>query len=217
MSKITIDIVSDVICPWCYLGKKRLEEALRLVPDIEAEVRWHPFMLDPALPPQGADRTIYMREKFPDQEQLHQVHLHLTEAGKQVGLDYAFDKIRRTPNTMDAHRLIAWAGQAGKQDAMVEELFRRYWVDGEDIGNHGVLTEAAQAAGMDGHAVHARLHHDTGIDHIHEQIEFARSIGVTGVPTYILAGQYGISGAQEPEALAQAIREISEKASPESA
>lgn len=217
MNTITIDIVSDVVCPWCYLGKKRLEAALKLVPEIQAEVRWHPFMLDASIPPQGLDRAEYMKAKFPDDDQLQQVHLHLAEAGKEVGLNYQFDKIRKSPNTMDAHRLIRWAAEAGLQDAMVEELFRRYWVDGEDIGNHGVLTRAAEAAGLDGHAVHARLHHDDGVREVAEQIDMAQRIGVTSVPTFIVAGQYGIAGAQDPQVLANALKEISQKASPASA
>ena len=208
---LTIDVVSDVICPWCYLGKKRLEKALSLVPELETQVRWHPFLLDPGLPPEGKDRKQYMEEKFPDTERIHQVHLHLTEAGKEVGLAYNFDAITRTPNTLDAHRLIAWAGPAGKQNEMVEELFRRYWVEGQDISDHHVLTEAAMAVGMDGHAIHHQLHHDDSIDFVMGSVEHARQIGVEGVPTFIIAGQYGISGAQDPETLAKALKDIAEK------
>ncbi len=211
MTKLTIDIVSDVICPWCYLGKKRLEAALKLIPELEVEIQWHPFLLDPHLPPEGADRDSYMKERFPDQDQLQQVQLHLSEAGKAEGLHFAFDKVTRTPNSMDAHRLIAYAGGKGLQSELVEELFRRYWVEGEDISNHGVLTQAAEAAGLDGYIAHALLHKDEGLDHVREKIAFAQKIGVTSVPTFIFAGQYGVAGAQEPEALAQAIREIVEK------
>jgi predicted DsbA family dithiol-disulfide isomerase len=217
MSVLTIDVVSDVICPWCYLGKRRLEQALALVPEIKTQVRWHPFMLDPTIPAQGVDRAEYMRAKFDDEDRLQQIHLHLKSAGAESGLDYQFDKITRTPNTMDAHRLIRWAGEADLQGEMVEELFRRYWIDGEDIGNHGILTMAAIAVGMDGDATHARLHHDDGIAEVREEVEMAQKIGVTGVPTYIIAGQYGISGAQDPAELARAMREIYEKAESQAA
>ena len=144
-----IEVVSDVICPWCFLGKRRLDKALALVPEISTEVIWRPFFLDPSIPAEGLSREKYMKDKFGNRD-LKAMHKPLEEAGAKDGVPYEFDKITRTPNTLDAHRLIRWAKQAGKQEALVEALFLAYWRDGKDVGDHKVLVEAGTVVGMDG-------------------------------------------------------------------
>ncbi len=210
-SPLKIEVVSDVICPWCFLGKRRLDKALALIPEISAEVIWRPFFLDPSIPPEGLGREAYMKGKFGDRD-LKALHKPLEEAGARDGVPYQFDKIKRTPNTLDAHRLIRWAAQAGKQAAMVEALFLAYWRDGKDVGDHAVLGEAATTAGMDGKEIMILLGQDTGKRAVMEEVEKAYQLGVQGVPTFIINDRYGISGAQEPAALADTIRQVATKA-----
>lgn len=201
---VQIDIVSDAVCPWCYIGKRHLEAALGELPDVAATIQWRPYQLDPTIPPGGLDRRAYMARKF-GEDRLPEIHARLVEAGKAAGLDFAFERIERSPNTLDAHRLIRWAWSAGKQDAVVEGLFRAFFVDGEDIGDREVLATRAAAAGMDREIVAQLLSEDADIDTVRGEIEQARSLGVTGVPFFILNGRIGISGAQPPDALARAI------------
>jgi predicted DsbA family dithiol-disulfide isomerase len=208
---VKIDVISDVICPWCFLGKRRLDKALALVPEIEAEVVYRPFFLDPTIPPTGLSRAEYMRAKFGDRD-LKQLHKPLEEAGARDGVPYAFDKITRTPNTLNAHRLIRWALQAGKQPAVVEALFVAYWRDGKDVGAIDVLAEIATACGLDGAEVMRLLSMPTDAKDVMEEVQQAYQLGVQGVPTFIIDQRYGISGAQEAEALAEAIRQVAAKA-----
>ncbi len=137
---LTIDVVSDVVCPWCYLGKRRLERALDLVPATPVVIRWRPFQLDASVPPEGMDRQEYMRGKFGDLSRIDAAHERLAAFGKAEGIDYRFDEIRRAPNTIDAHRLVRWT-PVELQEAIVETLFRAYFTEGRDIGNHAVLAE----------------------------------------------------------------------------
>lgn len=203
--KITIDIVSDVICPWCFLGKRRLDKALANVADIDVTIRWHPFMLDASLPPEGMDRTDYLTRKFV-RERLATLHDPLAAAGKAEGLPYRFDLITRTPNTLDAHRVIRWAAEAGKQHDMAERLFSAYWIEGRDIGDRTVLKEEAARLGLDAEEIGRRLENGTDSEAVMADIRQAYEIGINGVPTFILAQRYGVSGAQEPALLEQAIR-----------
>lgn len=207
---IKIDVVSDVICPWCFLGKRRLDKALASIPEIPAEVTFRPFFLDPTIPVDGLSREKYMRDKFGDRD-LNAMHQPLVEAGKKDGVPYEFEKITRTPNTTDAHRLIRWAHQAGKQPAVVDALFMAYWYDGRDVGDIAVLVDIAKACGMDGAEVEKLLKSNTDAKEVLEEVQNAYQIGVQGVPTFIINQRYGISGAQEAEALAQAIKQISEQ------
>jgi len=202
-----IEVVSDVICPWCFLGKRRLDKALALLPEVKAEVIYRPFFLDPSIPPEGLDRHKYMADKF-GQARLATLHKPLEEAGAKDGVPYHFDKITRTPNTLDAHRLIRWAQQAGKQAEVVEALFCAYWRDGKDVGNFTVLVEIAQACGMDGAEVARLLPTDTDRVSVMDEVQKAYSLGVQGVPTFIIDQKYGISGAQEVEQLASSIRQV---------
>lgn len=204
---ITIDVVSDVICPWCFLGKRRLDKAVAGVEGIETEIRWRPFQLDPTVPKGGIPRRDYMRRKFGSDERIAELHVPLKRAGDTDGIAYAFDKITVTPNTLDAHRLIRWAQEAGRQDAMVERLFELYWLEGQDIGDASVLTKAAVDVGMDGPLVAQLLGTEADLDPVIDEINQAQRMGVSGVPTFIIAGRFAVSGAREPEVLRRAIYE----------
>ena len=210
MPPIVIDVVSDVVCPWCYVGKRRLEAALRAAGEVE--VRWRPFQLDATIPAQGLDRQAYMRAKFGDGPRLAEAHARLKTLGEEVGVAFDFAAIRRSPNTLDAHRLIRFAGEAGAADAVVERLFSDYFVHGRDIGDRAVLIEAARACGLDGDAVAARLASGEGSDEVRAEIETAQRDGVQGVPFFIFASKYAVSGAQSEEVLAQAIARAREDA-----
>jgi predicted DsbA family dithiol-disulfide isomerase len=205
---LTVDVVSDVVCPWCYLGKYRLEAAAKLVPEIPLQIRWNPFQLDPTIPPEGIPRADYVRRKFGGPDALDRPHAHLTKAGAEAGIPYAFDKITRSPNTIDAHRVIRWAAEAGRQDEMVERLFRLYFVEGADVGDHAVLAKAAAGVGMDDASVAADLLTDRDRDAVQAEINAASAAGVTGVPCFILDGQSAVMGAQSHELLASAIRQV---------
>jgi predicted DsbA family dithiol-disulfide isomerase len=206
-----IEVISDVICPWCFLGKRRLDKALSLVPDVKADVTFRPFFLDPSIPPEGLSREGYIKSKFGDRD-LKALHQPLVGAGARDGVPYHFDKITRTPNTLNAHRLIRWALQAGKQPQVVEALFCAYWRDGKDVGAIDVLAEIASTCGMDGKEVLRLLSMPTDAKEVMEEVQKAYELGVQGVPTFIIDQRYGISGAQEAEALADAIRQVAVKA-----
>jgi len=206
-----IEVISDVICPWCFLGKRRLDKALTLVPEVTPAVTFRPFFLDPSIPPQGLSRAEYMKSKFGDRD-LKALHQPLVDAGARDGVPYHFDKITRTPNTLNAHRLIRWALQAGKQPQVVEALFCAYWRDGKDVGAIDVLAEIASTCGMDGQEVLRLLSVPTDAKEVMEEVQKAYELGVQGVPTFIIDQRYGISGAQEAEALADAIRQVAAKA-----
>jgi predicted DsbA family dithiol-disulfide isomerase len=196
-----IDVVSDVVCPWCYVGKRRLERALAATDG--TQVRWRPYQLDPTLPAQGRDRAAYMAAKFPDASRLAAVHDRLTALGEEVGIAFDFEAIRRAPNTLDAHRLIRFAMQAGVGDGMVERLFSDYFERGRDIGDRKILAEAGRACGLDD--VEARLASQEGAAEVEGEIEQARRLGVEGVPFFIFAGKLAVSGAQSADVFAQAI------------
>jgi predicted DsbA family dithiol-disulfide isomerase len=201
---LTIDIVSDVVCPWCYLGEKRLEAALADETG-SVTVRWRPYQLDPTIPEGGLDRTAYMEKKFGKTGRLKSAHDNLTRLGAEVGLPFAFDKIERSPNTLDAHRLIRWAASAGVQAEVVDRLFKAYFVEGRDIGDRGVLIEIASECGLNASLVEKLLADGADADLVRQEIEQAQAMGVSGVPFFILGGRLGVPGAQEPSVLRQAI------------
>jgi predicted DsbA family dithiol-disulfide isomerase len=202
---MTIDVVSDAVCPWCFVGKRRLEAALASAGEPEIVVRWRPFQLDPTIPPEGLERRAYMRAKFRDESRIAEAHARLKALGAEVGIAFDFDAIERAPNTLDAHRLILWAGESGAQDALVERLFSAFFEHGRDIGDRAVLTEIAAACGMDAAEVEARFHGDDDIDAVRAQIAEAQDIGVNGVPFFIFASRLGVSGAQSADVLARAM------------
>lgn len=202
---ITVDVVADVVCPWCYLGWRRVKNALAARPDLEPILIWRPYQLDPSLPEQGVDRAAYMAGKFKDPLRLKAVHKALEEAGAEEGITFAFERIALSPNTSAAHRLIRWARGAGVQDAVVEALFTAYFEEGRDIGDPVVLGQIAKAAGMDDLAVLQLLADGADSDTIAQQHAMAVQGGVTGVPVAIFAGKVAVVGAETPENLQKAI------------
>ncbi len=200
---LAIDVVSDVICPWCFLGKRRLDKAIAMVPEAEVQVRWHPFFLDPTIPAEGIGRREYLAGKF-GEARLKTLHDPLIEAGAKDGVPYEFERIIRTPNTLNAHRLIFWAAAVGKQQEVVENLFMAYWNQGEDIGDINTLAKIAETSGL------KRVKHDLSTDkdklEIFAEVQQAKSMDIQGVPTFILAQKFGVSGAQSHELLADGIR-----------
>lgn len=202
---ITIDVVSDVMCPWCYIGKRRLEKARAVHPDIPVDVVWRPFQLDPTIPDNGMDRRVYLERKFGSPANVERVYAPVVAAGGAEGISFAFDGIRRAPNTLDAHRLIGWAKTAGLQDEMVERLFRLYFVEGGDLCDKVALADAAAAIGMERPVVERLLASDADVAEVQREIDAARRIGITGVPTFIIDSRYAVVGAQEPGVIAGAI------------
>lgn len=207
MKTIAIDVISDVICPWCFLGKRRLDKAIALLDGIKTEVNWRPFFLDPSIPKDGMSRKSYLENKF-GTERLKTLHDPILAAAKEDGVPYAFDRITRTPNTMDAHRLIRWSHVGGKQHEVSERLFMAYFNLGLDIGDRTVLAKIASEAGMDQADVSAKLDSEADVDAVNAEVERAYRMGVTGVPCFIFAQRQGLMGAQPAEQLATAIRAL---------
>lgn len=208
---VTVDVVSDVCCPWCYLGKRRLDRAIEQMPDVDVVVSWRPYQLDPTIPPEGLDRTAYMKAKFGDTGQIDAIHDRLSAFGAAEGIDYDFGAIKVASNSLNAHRLIRWAAEEGLQSEMKERLLAAFWTEGDDIGNTDVLVEAATAVGLDGAKVRARLATDEDRDAVTAEIAHFQRMGVRGVPTFILERKYAISGAQEVTTLVEALRDVAEE------
>ena len=204
---LTIDIYSDVVCPWCYLGKRRLEAALRERPGIAVAVQWRPFELNPGMPAAGAERGPYLRQKFGDPERLQEAHHRLAALGRAAGINYRFDAIRRIPNTRAAHALVALSGE--RQDAVVEGLFRGYFEEARDVGNVAVLAEIGAAAGVDAGELAASLASRTALEAIAAQEREATQRGIRGVPFFVFAGRWAVSGAQEVGTLVAALDQVS--------
>lgn len=201
---LDIDIVSDVMCPWCFIGKRRLEKALAMRPALAVDIRWRPFQLDPTLPAGGIDRALYIERKF-GAGRGEEIYRQVRAAGAEDGIDFRFDLVARAPNTLDAHRVIRWAATAGVQDAVVERLFSGYFTEGADLADAGYLADVAAAAGMEREIVARLLAGEADRDHVTEEIELARRMGVQGVPCFIFGGRYVVTGAQGPEVLAEAL------------
>ena len=200
-----IDLVADMVCPWCYVGWERLKAALALRPDLKANVVWRPFQLDPTLPEHGVDRRAYMMGKFPDAERRKTIQAALTEAAAEDGIVLNLDRIERSPNTLAAHRLIRWSQAAGCQDQVVEGLFRAYFTDGRDIGDPVVLADIAAEAGMDRLAVLDDLSRGTDAETVSGEHQTAVRAGVTGVPFMIFDQKYSVVGAETPVKLLRVI------------
>lgn len=194
-----IDIISDVICPWCFIGKRRLERALALRPEIAPTLVWRPFQLNPDMPEEGMDRRAYLAAKFGGDAHADRIYANVREAGATVDIPFAFDRIRRTPNTRDAHRLIRHAAAQGRADAVVEALFRAYFIDGRDIGDHSTLAEIAGEAGLDARGAGQWLDSPAERETVIAEDRGARRLGINAVPCFIFERQYAVSGAQEPE------------------
>jgi predicted DsbA family dithiol-disulfide isomerase len=193
-----IDIVSDAICPWCYIGKRRLERALLQAPQPDLRIGWRPFQLNPDMPPEGMDRKAYLKAKFGD-DSGGKRYEQVIAAGREEGIAFAFDRIMRTPNTILAHRLIRFSARENRQAELVERLFHGYFVEGLDIGDAGTLASLAAVVGIDKAKAVAFLASDEDDDTIRQEDAFARQIGVEGVPCFIINRQYAVSGAQPPE------------------
>ena len=204
---LTVDVISDVICPWCFIGKRRLEKALEGRP---AVVHWHPFQLNPDMPREGIDRKSYRIRKFGSWERSNELDTHVAAAGRGEGLSFNFDRQFRTPSTLDAHRLIWLAGERGVQDAIVEALFLGYFTDGRDLSNRATLTELAAAAGLDRVEVIELLEGDRGLEAVRVREEQARRLGVSGVPFFVVNGSVALSGAQPPELFLEAFEQAGE-------
>jgi len=194
-----IDILSDTICPWCFIGKRRFERALAMRPQPGLAVRWLPFQLNPAMPSAGLDRQQYLAAKFGGVERAEKQYDRIRRAGREEGIDFQFDRISHTPNTIDSHRLIHFAGLRGDQEPVVESLFQAYFLEGRDIGNRNVLVDIADTAGLDAAEVSRYLRGDEDRAHVVGLDEAARRNGITGVPCFIVEDRYAVSGAQSPE------------------
>ncbi|MCO5084282.1 MAG: DsbA family oxidoreductase [Rhizobiaceae bacterium] len=207
---VTVDVVSDVVCPWCYIGQKRLERAITAVPELDVEVRWRPYQLDPTIPAEGKDRRQYMIDKFGSEERIAEIHERIESLGKDEGIDFAFDRIKIAPNTLDAHRVIRWAGAAGNgiQNELVRRLFSLNFEQGRNIGDPAVLIDAARDSGMDEAVVMTLLPTEADRAEVQNEIATASRMGITGVPCFLLESKYAVMGAQDTATLADALRQV---------
>lgn len=208
---ITLDILSDPICPWCYIGKANLDAALASVPDHPFVIQWHPFQLNPDMPAEGMGRREYLETKFGGKEGAARAYAPVVERAEAAGLTINLEAMTRTPNTLDAHRLIHWAGVEQKQLAAVDALFKAYFVDGRDIGDHETLADIADGIGLDASVVLRLLASDADRDDIIKRDTNSREMGVNSVPTFIVAGKHAVPGAQPPELWRKVIGELTEQ------
>ena len=206
-----IDVISDTVCPWCFIGKRRLQKAMALRPGIAFDVRWRPYQLDTTVPRDGMDRQAYMRAKFGDDpKKIVEMYKLIAAEGAKDGIEFDFASIQRRPNTLDSHRVIRWAEAAGVQDDVVERLFIGYFENAEDIGDIRILADIADMCGMDGLEVAEMLESDTDLSLVTREDEIAREMGVTGVPAMIFGNRLAVSGAREAEVLVSVIDRVSE-------
>ena len=201
-----IDIYSDIVCPWCYVGKRRLDRALTSV-GRDAHVTWRPFQLNPTMPLDGMDRTSYLKAKFGSMEAFGRMEEQLLAAGADEQIPFAFEMIRRTPNTFAAHRLVWYAAQQGKQDEVVETLFRAYFLEGKNIGDVKVLTEVAADVGLDRTETEGFLASEKGVVEVKGEEAVGRQLGIRGVPYFVINGTVAISGAQPPDIFVSALQQ----------
>ncbi len=206
---LSVDIYSDVVCPWCFVGKRRLEQALQKLGDrYETRIAWHPFELNPGIPREGIVRTAYRKAKFGSLAAAQALDARLTKVGATVGIPFAFDRIRRTPNTFDAHRLLWFAQRRELQDRLVEALFRGYFIEGADLGDRQLLVGIAGGSGLSGAEVERFLVGDEGAAAVREDEARAWRMGINGVPHFIINGEYAVPGAQNAEILASVFEEV---------
>jgi predicted DsbA family dithiol-disulfide isomerase len=203
--RVVIDVISDVVCPWCYLGKRRLESALKLRSDIETEIHWRPYLLNPQVPREGMARVDYLSRKFGSDERFRPAHERLTRLGKEEGVEFHFERIVRQPNTLDAHRVIGWAEEAGKAAPVVENIMRAFFTEGKDLTNNEVLVEVAGQSGLDSEAVRRDLASDRDLELTQKAAAAAADGGISGVPFFIFNSRFALAGAQEPEQLVSAL------------
>lgn len=207
---IKLDIMSDPICPWCYIGKTHLDRALADHPDHPFTIEWHPFQLNPDMPAEGMDRRAYLEGKFGGKEGAVRAYAPVVEHAQQAGLNINFEGMKRTPNTLNAHRLIHWAGIEGRQTAAVSALFTAYFVDARDIGDAEVLADIADSIEMDAAVVARLLASDVDAEDIRKRDAHSRQMGISSVPTFIVAGKHAVPGAQPPELWASVIADLAQ-------
>jgi predicted DsbA family dithiol-disulfide isomerase len=210
---LSIDVVSDVVCPWCYIGKRLLENAIALKPGIPVDVRFRPYFLNPWIPREGISREEYLTAKFGSVERYNSGASRIAEAAASVGLAYAREKIKRQPNTLDSHRLILWAGRIGNAAAMKQRLMEIYFAEGGDLTDREVLARGAAECGLDPVEVRTQLASDDDVDRVEAEAKAAKESGIDGVPCFIFGGLIAVGGAQSPDYLAQAIERASEEIS----
>ncbi|SIQ03865.1 Predicted dithiol-disulfide isomerase, DsbA family [Rhizobium sp. RU20A] len=211
---VTVDVVSDVVCPWCYLGKARLDQAVRTVStEVDVIVRWRPYQLNPDLPPEGVPHKPHLAAKLGGQAAVDRAQDMLRGLGREAGIDYQFDKIEIEPNTLDAHRLLHWAATGGpeQQNAVASALFKANFEEGRDVGDEETLLAIAESAGMERAVVARLLESDADRDTVSGEIDAARQMGVSGVPCFVLQGKYAVMGAQSVETLEDAIRQVGQE------
>jgi len=209
LKPLKIDIVSDVVCPWCYIGKRRIEDALALVPDVPVELHFRPYFLNPWVPREGISREEYLTTKFGSVEAYKGIAGRVVQAAGEEGLSYHPELVKRQPNTIDCHRLIHWAEAIGKAAEMKQRLMELYFRDGGDLTDVNVLVQAAADIGLDAEDVRRRLATDEDVELISSWAQEASEKGISGVPTFVFAQKYAVSGAQPADQLARAIREVS--------
>lgn len=205
---LAVDVISDVICPWCFIGKRRLEKAIAAVDgQYDVQVHWHPFQLNPTMPKEGISRKEYRTRKFGSWERSLELDAKVIVVGESEGIHFDFDKTKKTPNTVDAHRIISLAEQHGCQDAVVESLFQAYFTEGQDIGNRQTLIDVAAEGGLDRQAADAMLNSDDGLDVISSGREMSQRHQVDGVPFFIINHAITLAGAQAPETFLNALKQ----------
>ena len=208
---IKLDIMSDPICPWCYIGKAHLDRALQDHPNHPFAIEWHPFQLNPEMPREGMDRRAYLEGKFGGKEGAVRAYAPVVEHAEKAGLNINFEAMQRTPNTLDAHRLIHWAGIEGRQTAAVSALFKAYFVEARDIGDAEVLADIADSIEMDAAVVTRLLKSDVDAQDIRDRDAHSRKMGVNSVPTFIIANAHAVPGAQPPELWSQVIADLTKQ------
>ena len=200
-ARLLIEVVYDLVCPWCYLGVRRLFRTMRRRPDLLFDLVWRPFLLNPDMPRAGMARADYVIRKFGGEDRARRLYMSIAEIGAAEGVEFRFERIRRTPSSVDAHRLVRWAAPHGRSSEVAEALFAAHFADGHDIGDHAVLRAVALAAGLDAAAFARVLRSDEDIDAVHADNLRAHRLGINGVPCFVVDGRHAVAGAQEPEVL----------------
>ena len=200
-ARLLIEVVYDLVCPWCYLGVRRLFRTMRRRPDLMFDLSWRPFLLNPDMPRAGMARSDYVIRKFGGEDRARRLYASITEIGAGEGIEFRFDRIRRTPSSVDAHRIVRWATLCGRSNDVADALFAAHFTDGHDIGEHAVLRDVAAAVGLNPAAALAFLRSDEDIDAVHADNLRAHRLGINGVPCFVIAGRHAIAGAQEPEVI----------------
>ena len=200
-ARLQIEVVHDLVCPWCYLGVRRLFRTMRRRPDLLFDLTWRPFLLNPDMPRVGMTRSDYVIRKFGGEDRARRLYASITEIGDAEGVCFRFDRIRRTPSSVDAHRLIRWASRLGRSTEVAEALFAAHFTDGYDIGDHAVLRVIAGSCGLDANQAGAFLRSDDDVDAVHADNLRAHRLGINGVPCFVVAGRHAIAGAQEPDVI----------------